>query len=752
MGFWNFGKGNRCIHCGVKLNKGDTFCVKCGVPQEGGIISCTNSTCGKDIPANAEFCPHCGREVTARVTPSFKQGGVWKRSSEEFAIRIDDVDLKGIFSKVQTVEPGTRIILIVNGKYVGELPSGQYDLGGIKSRVANLDFDRRATIIIIDEGDIGIYFDVSNLRTKDDLLIDMRLRVTFRIEQPFVFFKNLMKDRKVYKLEDLQNYLSELVKGTLNSIARSYDYEELVMMDSRKLKGIEDDIRAVLHQDLTASGISLIQVGAVNVTSEEMLSLVEAQHQRRLRMKELQAQAEDQDLDAAEAGLELRANEIVLDHIRGLKAQQRAKEEIEVEDREKRVELLDRMRRADNLDRMSLMRSDDDFDKFRVEIDKGKLLRDEEWRELQEGFQQNREDRMAARKFMMEKLDTMRQQELEIIRDDFRRRMEERKNEDELQALIRDLNRKGYLRKHERDEWEMDVMKKIQMAKEQHLANLQIGEQTAESELRIKRLKAELEHYEDMLDLKTMQFMREQQMTSKRELAAIAREETNFQAKLAREEKMLEHSQHMEETRTGQDFELRRMEQMGLLTPEALIALAPEGRGQVIAELKKTEAFGNMTEEQILAQAAAGSPEVAMAFQERFKAQGGADKERYFQMVLEAKDAQIAQLQSFVDNVQAASQVSLDRVQEMFSTAVSAGRTADQRHIRTVEEHAQQKADRDEKNLDRHENISIAQATGKGKASGGGGSSAEGETRTCPKCGRFMETGWTICPYCGKEF
>jgi hypothetical protein len=70
------------------------------------------------------------------------------------------------------------------------------------------------------------------------------------------------------------------------------------------------------------------------------------------------------------------------------------------------------------------------------------------------------------------------------------------------------------------------------------------------------------------------------------------------------------------EEMAAQAEHLQRLSELG---PEALLLAADSDKAQLIAELRRTELLKGFSEEQILAMSAEKSPEIARAFQEKFR-------------------------------------------------------------------------------------------------------------------------------------
>ena len=195
-----------------------------------------------------------------------------------------------------------------------------------------------------------------------------------------------------------------------------------------------------------------------------------------------------------------------------------------------------------------------------------------------------------------------KRQEIERSRMD----IEEERNKRQI-AMARDqqeyqlmMDRKS--RTQEREEDEADALLGMRL-----LAQMkEIRRKDDEDAARIRRLDEE----------ETLRIRRVDELERRRAEMQIMLERMEMEERLRQNER-----EHLRKTQEStQEFELRRLSEIGKLGPEALISISGVEQGRVLADLKKSEALKGMSEEQILAMAAENSPEVAKAFQEKYRA------------------------------------------------------------------------------------------------------------------------------------
>ena len=180
------------------------------------------------------------------------------------------------------------------------------------------------------------------------------------------------------------------------------------------------------------------------------------------------------------------------------------------------------------------------------------------------------------------------------------------------------------------------------------LQRLQLEQQTLVQEQRSLEANNTLKITKDATDLAL------QILANKKALDRLDEEEKR---RIVREDELTRAQANFDKLMQGREFDLReadaqraheiyKMETMATMTAEQLIALSPTEQGKILMELKRTEAMQSMSEEQILALAAQTSPEVAKAFQERYREMASstvevsAERALYDERIKDQKDSQ----------------------------------------------------------------------------------------------------------------
>jgi len=522
---------------------GYNFCSTCGEKISGGEVSCPHCNVGNDSGAN--FCAACGRPMREGRSADV-QGMLWKRAVDDFATRVDVEDLHGILKKGLIVEQGTKALLFVNGALAETLMPGKYDLGGLASKLKNFDLTKTSTAILVDSGDVELGLDISNIYTKDPLNIDVSCKVIAQTDNPTLFFNNVMKGRKSYLLSELRSSLYNEMQNALNEIIGKKSVTDL-NSDLTLKKQFEVGVENHLKTTFQRSGISFVQLRTIDYrfkdydeirgTHEQAFLLVskdEAELQKRKRLFDVYDQGQLQEIFA---------------------------ETKEVEYREKRQKLWAEMRQLVNSDKMNDIKSADDLKAFIHEIDKGKLLRDEEIKDLTNTFDQSG----LKRKFLLEKIGI--EQRLEKERMDLVGKEENLLAQWEVKA------------KRERK----DLDDRISKQKDIKTAEREIELEEAKNKASIKDQERDGDQKDLDMGLSALERMKKMKTQQKRDEMDIEAER------------------------------LKRLSEVGI---EALITASGKEQAEMLKELKKTEILKEMTEQQILALAAQGNPDVAKAIAE----------------------------------------------------------------------------------------------------------------------------------------
>lgn len=386
-----FGK-IKCAMCGEKNDKENKYCLRCG--SQISVIKC--SACNTDIDAHFKYCPGCGADAGQLANTA----EVWRRDAKAFAYRFEVSDLKGVFRKKVTVEQGTKAIFLQDGKFSGELPPGTYSFGGLIEKITTLNLSGKATIILVDDSDVRLDFNIDGLRTSENFDAGVKGTIVISVEEPVLLFNNLIKSRERTSIKNIEEMLRDEMRNLFQSRIKEHGFEDLY--GNLQLKqAIEQDFEHLLHTTLTRMGLKLIHMPYFDYDESYWKEIIRAQGESAkalIRQREEIRQAADKQLIEYEESIRAAGREVELG---------KDKQVIE-EDREmlavKRSELDKKIRERLTADKIDEFQSAEELEKFVHELDKDKVMRENEMAELKQIFEENHEDRAIARKLMLEKL------------------------------------------------------------------------------------------------------------------------------------------------------------------------------------------------------------------------------------------------------------------------------------------------------------------------------------------------------------
>jgi len=601
-----------CKQCGAKNKKGSKFCSECGEKIGGGIIKCGG--CGAEIDSGSKFCGKCGKPVSEGESPTMVKNR-WARKEDDFTTKVEVTDLKGLFTKGLTVEHGTKAMLFINGALADTLMPGKYDMGGISDKLKNFDLTRAATAVLVDAGDVRLDFKVTEIRTKDPVKIDVSCNFVAQLSDPNLFFVNMMKGRQNYSISDLKSFLFDEVRNALReAISRKAAME--LSTDLGLKKEFEVQVETHLKTTYQRNGLSFIQFQTVDYIFPHIDKIKNIQEDVFLQITEEQAK-----LDGRK-----RLFEVITEK----ELQEIAEESKKVEHFEMRSEVWARMRKAVNSDKMNEVKNEDELEVFLLESDKGKLLRQEEMEELKQTFAEKKEDHEIARQHLLQKIGIEHELELERVR---------------LlgaEELDRDLLEMKLKKKRMELEYAIAAREAENLSQREEVLKNAI----AENDIKLKTTKNEaeitsIEREQDRLDA-------EQGMVMLEKMKAIKLKDERERMLLEQDRKEKELELRLKEKEVDHKMELERLAQLSEMSTEALIAVSPAEQASMLAELKKTETLKDMSDDQILAMAAEKSPEVAKAFQEKFKAASSDQMKELYERMLKDKDKSSEDLKNTV--------------------------------------------------------------------------------------------------------
>lgn len=680
----------KCQKCGRTSPKGSKFCGGCGGTLEGGKIECPK--CNKMNDSASIFCAECGSTIH-REQQTDIENSLWRRAPDEFAVRIEagrtiGNDLAGIFKKGINVENGTVALFFVDGALKEKLHPGHHTIETVSDQLRKIiSTQHTAAVVLVDSGALELDFTVNEIYTKDPLKLKVMCKTVLQLADPTIFFVNVLKGRDSYRINELKDLILSELKNALNECVGDKSVEELSTNLVLK-KSFQAKLEGHFLQTFNMFGLSFKQVRAIDFIHEKidelkgkmeevylLVSEEEAKLSNRKRLFDVYAKDEIQDITEKKVGVSL-YNE--------------------------RAKVWEEMRKAVSSDKMNEIKSEDELEAFLQEMNKGKLIRDEEIYELKRTYAENREDHDRARQFLQSRMDLEKTIDLERVRLTGRGDLETEEIEIELKK-----KRVVYEAQIAEERAKLATVREERIKNE--MAELDLKKSSAKTDAEIRAIEREEDRLDGEMGLALLEKTQAIKAKKEREEMLLELEKEERLLKLEIQKKDAEHKRKMEE-----------VEKFSNASAEALIMMSqtdPNKAAELLADLKKTDTLKGMTEDQILAMAAGGSPELAKAFAEKFKAQSS--------NIEEVKDL----YKKMFDEQKESSKGFSGQLQEMFNKALET-----QRDVSVT---ASQRPD-----------IVIPGMGGYGLGGMGG---IGGEMLSCPNCRNRVMAGLRFCGYCGFE-
>lgn len=608
-----------CPKCQFKNQSGAKFCGNCGLPLPGAETKCGN--CGAVVPADRRYCGSCGKPLGESDSPLLT-GNRWARRAKDYATKVEVSDVEGFFKKGLIVEAGTKAIFFVNGAFAGILEPGKYEMGGLIEKVKNLFNSKSTTAVLVDAGDVELPFYLFDVLTRDPLKLTVKCRLVVQMDNPTLFFENLMKGRQNYSIWELEEFLRVELQNCMQEFVGNKSVQELSSDISFKQQ-IEQEIVQHLAKSFGRKGLSFIQVRVFDFRHERLNALTNKKEEYWLYAQELETSIASGD---AISGLERK----VMD-------QETAKTLMQVEVFEERAKVYERMRKATASAEMDKITQADQLEDFLQNVDKNSLLRKDEMDSLVRDFGEKKEDHNLARQHTIQKLRLEQDAELArahaMISISLNRTQTDAQREEEMAQVEHQLSaRRKLLEQQQAEEW----------TTAKQAADIQRYQVESQIDLAKKKKTTEidLEELEDQADMRTaaasLDLLKKQKGVKKEEA------DWDLDRELRSRGGVSEISMKEEAQRHKQ--ELEKIQTLSTLSTEALIASAPAERAAMLTELKRTETLKGFSEDQILAMAAEKNVEIAKAFQEKFKSASSADVQRAYDKMLAMKDQNLTDI------------------------------------------------------------------------------------------------------------
>lgn len=596
-----------CDHCSHKNILNAQFCVKCGASFEGIVgssVACPN--CGADNNPTNSFCSGCGSRLDG--DGASVNAYQWQLDQGDYAVDVNNFEPSLLHRGGVVVEQGTRALLFKDGKFVEELSPGHHKVTKNKFFERLLGTGPSAKVVLIDDGASKVRFYVEGVKTADPLFVNVECQAGLKLDDPSLFYVNLYKRRTNLSLVEIGHLLSDEVREALGEELGRQSVRDIAT--SKEFKGrVEQALERHLGQTLRQYGLRLQHLHTFSISHLAYDEISKKQEEYLI-----EAWSQESALVGRKKLFEVKSEE----NLQGIFE---ATKQAEVE--EGRLEAMSRLRKAVNAGKMDEVRSEEELAAFLSEVLKEKELREEEMEEFARAFREKKEDRERTREHLLGKLDVERKIEL--------RRMSLVGTKDLDSDLLKmDMQTERVKLDHKLAMERQEAEVKREERQKDNLARLEMELKQAETDQQKEYLALEVEKAKADLGQTILEKQRASKVTHEREVMLVEAERADLELK-----------RRLSESQYANAAQIEYVKTLSQLSPEALIAASSDSKAAMLTELKKTEMLGSWTEEQILAEAAKNSPEVAKAFQERFRGMAAEEAKGLYERMLNDKDSML---------------------------------------------------------------------------------------------------------------
>jgi hypothetical protein len=225
---------------------------------------CKCSACGKWVGQEAKFCWNC-KEPFHPEAREFVAGGKWTRPAGIFAQRFETGDITPILRNGLLIEPGNAAILMREAKIKDVLNPGRHDLRTLADRIRLWGPDSPKTVVLVDDGSIGLPLRVTGLRTKEDMEVEFYAEgvIRFNHHEAEALIKSLLRAQEKVTYADLSGKLAGELEYVLKNHCMASPIDELFKNPDRRMV-LEDTLDKALKACLTRNGLEFVRLGGMD--------------------------------------------------------------------------------------------------------------------------------------------------------------------------------------------------------------------------------------------------------------------------------------------------------------------------------------------------------------------------------------------------------------------------------------------------------------------------------------------------------
>lgn len=220
----------------------------------------------------------------------------WCRQPQEFARKLV-LHAPWTGSSEIFVDHGTQVLVFLDGVCTTTLPPGRYAVTRFVNRKTAV-----LTLVWLDSAVLQETLIFKNIRTCDNIPLDITMQLSLRLEQPALFCFNILKERESYYTHELKAYLFDEVRDSIAAFIMTQPIAAIT--PSRTFKDmLEAQAAAHLSHSLRHDGIYLVQIRSLHLYNPDVEALkdFQAAHEIISQQQKIKLQEKKDDMEGEHA-------------------------------------------------------------------------------------------------------------------------------------------------------------------------------------------------------------------------------------------------------------------------------------------------------------------------------------------------------------------------------------------------------------------------------------------------------------------
>ncbi len=193
-----------------------------------------------------------------------KKNTSWEREPDDLARRIEAADVKrNWFNRPFVIQDGVAGLVFSKGQLLGRVEAGQYDVDGLLRRFSV--GDSPTTFVLVDDGQMPFDFDVDGLYSSDHIDVNAKLRVVVELDSAEAFYRNLMRDRRRFKIGEMHERIRPELRDAIGSFVASRTIEAVFGGPKEE---VEAGLRERLGPHLESIGFRIVSLSVMGYGSQ----------------------------------------------------------------------------------------------------------------------------------------------------------------------------------------------------------------------------------------------------------------------------------------------------------------------------------------------------------------------------------------------------------------------------------------------------------------------------------------------------